>query len=88
MKVIEAMSGLKIELLGQVRELVKMELEFKKLVDQIGKKLIQKYWLYDELVYASEGLQYIPIGRLRQRLMEESHDTQWARHPNRDSPYV
>ena len=84
MERVTALTEVETELLKQVRELAQGDPEYKKLVDRISEGLIRKYWLDDGLVYASGGRLYIPTGRLRRKLMEESHNTQWAGHPERD----
>lgn len=82
------MSEVETELLGKVKELARLDLEYKKLVDRFNGGLIRKYSLDDGIVYASRGHLYIPTGRLRQKLMEESHDTKWAGHLGRDWMYA
>ena len=84
MESVAAVSGIETELLGQVRELARQDTEYKKLVDRIREGLVRKYWLDDGIIYASGGRLYVPTGRLRRKLMEESHDTQWAGHPGMD----
>lgn len=63
-----------VETTGQVRELAKTDLDYKKLMDRISKALIRKYWLDDGLVYVSGGQLYITTCRLRQKVMDESQD--------------
>lgn len=71
------------EPLVKVWELAKTDLDYKKLVDQVVEGLIRRYWI--GLWYASgNGSILYPYGRLRYKLMEESHDIQWAGHLGRD----
>lgn len=62
-EVIAAM--LVVETTGQVRELAKIDLDYKKFVGRISEELICKYWLDDGLVHVSGGWLYIPTCRLR-----------------------
>lgn len=75
MESVETMTSVETDLLDHVKEVAKTDLEYKKLVDQIGEGLARKYWLENGVIYTSGGQLYIPMGRLRQRLMPESHDT-------------
>lgn len=84
MESVETMTSVETDLLDQVKEVAKTYLEYKKLVDQIGEGLARKYWLEKGVIYTSGGQLYIPMGRLRQRLMPESHDTKWVGHLWRD----
>ena len=44
--------------------------------------VVRSYWIEDDLLYAKGNRLYVPSGGgLRQELLRETHDPQWASHP-------
>ncbi|KAL0386154.1 UNVERIFIED_CONTAM: hypothetical protein Sradi_3009700 [Sesamum radiatum] len=76
-----ALAVVESDLLDQIRESLKTDAGYMKLVEQVRNGQIQKYWLDGGLLYAKGGWAFVPTGPLRRRLLRETHDPEWAGHP-------
>ncbi|KAH7836343.1 hypothetical protein Vadar_000105 [Vaccinium darrowii] len=65
-------------------ENAKTDAEYQQLVKKVKEGIVRRYWLEDGLLHAKGDWLYVPVlGGLRQVLLRETHDPQWARHPGR-----
>lgn len=60
------------------------DLAYQKLLDQVKAGELCKYWIEDGILYAKGSRAFIPNGSLRNELLRETHDFQWAGHPSVD----
>ncbi|KAK4384536.1 hypothetical protein Sango_3050800 [Sesamum angolense] len=81
---VAALTAVESDFLDQNQESSRMDAGYLKLVEQVLSGLVRKYWLDSGLLYAKGGGVFVPMGTLRHRLLRETHDPQWARHPGID----
>ncbi|KAL0345856.1 UNVERIFIED_CONTAM: Transposon Ty3-I Gag-Pol polyprotein [Sesamum radiatum] len=81
---VAALTVVESDFLDQIRESSKTIAGYLKLVEQVKKGQIRKYWLDSGLLYAKGGRAFVPTGPLRRRLLRETHDPQWVGHPRMD----
>ncbi|KAL0373601.1 UNVERIFIED_CONTAM: hypothetical protein Sradi_3275800 [Sesamum radiatum] len=73
---VAALTVVESDFLDQIRESSKTDAGYLKLVEQVKKGQIRKYWLDSGLLYAKGGWAFVPTGPLRRRLLRETHDPQ------------
>ncbi|KAL0413714.1 UNVERIFIED_CONTAM: Transposon Ty3-I Gag-Pol polyprotein [Sesamum radiatum] len=79
-----ALTVVESDLLDQIRESLKTDAGYMKLVEQVRNGQIRKYWLDGGLLYVEGGRPFVPTGPLCRRLLREIHDPEWAGHPGID----
>lgn len=81
---VAAITQVESNLADRIRENAKADAEYQRLVKQVEEGTVRRYWLDDGLLHAKGDRLYVPIlGGLRQELLRETHDPQWAGHPGR-----
>jgi hypothetical protein len=78
---VSAISLLEVDFLAKVKEEAINDSTYQRLMDQVGKGLVRRYWLEDGLLRAKGNRVYVPAGSLRRQLLTEAHDTPWAGYP-------
>lgn len=78
----------------QIQEVANKDSQYTKLMLDVQKGVMCKYWLEDGLLYAKGTRLFVPKDdRLRQDLLKTHHDVPWAGHPGSEcmmallSPY-
>ncbi|KAL0462743.1 UNVERIFIED_CONTAM: Transposon Ty3-I Gag-Pol polyprotein [Sesamum latifolium] len=79
---VAALKVVESDLLDQIRESSKTDASYIKLVEQVKNGQIPKYWLDSGLLYAKGGRAFVSTGPLCRRLLRETNDPEWARHPS------
>lgn len=54
------------------------------LIQDVKDAAVRRYWLEDGLQMAKGNRLYILVGRHCVKLIQETHDPQWAGHPRRE----
>lgn len=81
---VTAIAVIESDLTDKIRENAKTDAEYQRLIKQVEDGTVRRYWLEDNLLHAKGDRLYVPvIGGLRQTLLRETHDAQWAGHPGR-----
>ena len=79
-----AITTIETDLVDRIRDKSVLDAEYQKLVLQVKEGVVRRYWLENDLLYAKGDRLYVPInGGLRQELLQETYDPQWAGHPGR-----
>ncbi|XP_044481390.1 uncharacterized protein LOC123207965 [Mangifera indica] len=77
-----ALTEVQSDFLGKLRVQAEEDAEYGHLREQVEQGIVRKYWLDRGLLYAKGGRLYVPkSGGLRQGLLKETHEPQWAGHP-------
>ncbi|XP_044510183.1 uncharacterized protein LOC123228802 [Mangifera indica] len=79
---VAALTEVQSDFLGKLRVQAEEDAEYAHLREQVEQGVVRKYWLDRGLLYAKGGRLYVPkSGGLRQGLLKETHEPQWAGHP-------
>ncbi|KZV57841.1 hypothetical protein F511_03410 [Dorcoceras hygrometricum] len=78
---VAALTLVESDFYGRIQEAAAQDSAYQKLLDQIKAGELRKYWIEDGILYAKGSRAYIPTGALRNELLKETHDSQWAGHP-------
>ncbi|KZV19760.1 hypothetical protein F511_06291 [Dorcoceras hygrometricum] len=77
---VAALTLVETDFFGRVQEVAEQDITYLKLLDQVKAGEIRKYWIEDGILYAKGGRSFIPSGALRNDLLKDTHDSQWAGH--------
>ncbi|KAF7143242.1 hypothetical protein RHSIM_Rhsim05G0156800 [Rhododendron simsii] len=81
---IAAISRVASGFVDRIRANAGNDAEYQKLVQQVKDGTVLRYWLEDSLFHVKGDRLYVPLlGGLRQELLRETQDPQWAGHPGR-----
>ncbi|XP_038979221.1 uncharacterized protein LOC120109561 [Phoenix dactylifera] len=79
---VAAITSFQGDFLTRLKNFADTDPEYKKLLQAVNNGELQKYWVDGGLLHARGGRLFVPKGGgLRQILLKESHDPQWAGHP-------
>ena len=79
---VAALTSVQSDFLDRVRAQITVDATYLQLREKVKEGLVRKYWLDDGLLYAKGGRLFVPAsGSLRNELIRETHDPEWAGHP-------
>ncbi|KAK0598331.1 hypothetical protein LWI29_033736 [Acer saccharum] len=78
---VSALAELQANFLDRLRQQAAVDSSYIKLKQEVLDGLVRRYWVEDGLLYAKGSRLYVPSGGgLKQELLKETHDPQWAGH--------
>ncbi|KAL5825618.1 hypothetical protein ACOSQ3_021681 [Xanthoceras sorbifolium] len=81
-QVADALSKKEVTFLERLKQQAEVDVSYTKLRHEVLDGLVRIYWVEDNLLYAKGSRLYVPNGGgLKQELLKETHDPQWAGHP-------
>ncbi|KAL5775969.1 hypothetical protein ACOSP7_013526 [Xanthoceras sorbifolium] len=79
---VNALSALQVTFLERLKQQAEADVSYTKLRQEVLDGLVRRYWVEDNLLYAKGSRLYVPNGGgLKQEILKETHDPQWAGHP-------
>ncbi|KAL5747716.1 hypothetical protein ACOSQ2_025013 [Xanthoceras sorbifolium] len=79
---VAALAALQVTFLERLKQQAEVDVSYTKLRQEVLDGLVRRYWVEDNLLYAKGSRLYVPNGGgLKQELLKETHDPQWAGHP-------
>ncbi|KAH7568422.1 hypothetical protein JRO89_XS07G0296700 [Xanthoceras sorbifolium] len=71
-----------VTFLERLKQQAEADVSYTKLRQEVLDGLVRRYWVEDNLLYAKGSRLYVPNGGgLKQEILKETHDPQWAGHP-------